>query len=221
MRRVPRDPAAPLPGTRVALLIAEVQPAIMILKTTGRRGPGDDGFSLLEVLVAMTIVATALVSVAQLLLVAIGANQLARRTTTATALARQRIEQLRSLAWYVDATGARVTDVTSNLTVSPESPAGGLGLLRSSPTTLTESTPGYVDYLDANGTWTGSGATVPAGAAYIRRWSVVPLADHPDDTLVLQVLVAQPASGSAPTSTGPPRQPGDILVVSLKSRKAG
>jgi hypothetical protein len=69
-----------------------------------------------------------------------------------------------------------------------------------------------VDYLDAYGAWVGTGSSPPAGALYVRRWSVEPLPTNPNNTLVFQVLVGR----IAPVGpvTGLARQ------VTLKTRKS-
>ena len=56
------------------------------------------GFSLVEVLIASTILIAGLVSLAQLFTVATASNISARHTTYATALAAQKIEELRAAA---------------------------------------------------------------------------------------------------------------------------
>ena len=185
-----------------------------------RGGCGHEGFSLIEALVATAIVSTALVSVIQVVLLAASANRLAQRVTVATALATQKIEQLVSLAWFVDASGAPVTDTASDLSVSPESSAGGSGLSPSPATALAADAAGFVDYLDAAGTWIGTGSSPPRGTMFVRRWSITPLAGSPDQTLLLQVLVTTP--GPAPASPAPSltlRQ-GDVLLATLRSRRA-
>ena len=59
----------------------------------------DQGFSLLEVLVAMTIMTVALVSLAQVLALATALNASAGRVTVASILASQKVETLRGLGW--------------------------------------------------------------------------------------------------------------------------
>ncbi len=78
------------------------------------------GFSLLEVLVASTVFTVAVVGLVPLLIVSTTANTTARTTTFAVALAQQKMEQLRALAWNVDASGAAVSDTTTDLTTTPE-----------------------------------------------------------------------------------------------------
>ncbi len=57
------------------------------------------GFSLLEVLVASTILAVGLLSLAQLLALATTANAAAGRATYAAVLAAEKLEDLRALTW--------------------------------------------------------------------------------------------------------------------------
>jgi type II secretory pathway pseudopilin PulG len=117
---------------------------------------------LVEVMVAMALFATSLVAVAQLVATAIGANIGSHTTTFTTALAAQKLEQLRN---------------DSALTSSP-------------PDALEEDTPDYVDYLDASGN-AMEGRSPPDAALYVRRWSVEPLPADPANTVVLRVLVGR------------------------------
>ena len=83
---------------------------------------GERGFSLLEVLVATTIMTVALVSLAQVLALATALNASANRTTFAAVLAAQKVETLRGLNWdalqrqvgrsidYLDRTGTAASD---------------------------------------------------------------------------------------------------------------
>ena len=57
------------------------------------------GFSLIEVLVAAAILAVGLLSLAQLLAMTVSANAAAGRTTDATVLAAQKLEDLRAEPW--------------------------------------------------------------------------------------------------------------------------
>ena len=54
------------------------------------------GFSIIEVLVATTVMAVGLAALAQLFALSVGVNTRARHTTMATVLARQKIEELRA-----------------------------------------------------------------------------------------------------------------------------
>src|SRR3982751_2113275 len=88
----------------------------------------EGGFSLLEVLVASTIMAVALTTLAQLFVMSTNANTGAKTTTYAALLAQQKMEQLRGLAWGFDNLGLPVTDISTNIAVVPEQAAGGTGL---------------------------------------------------------------------------------------------
>src|SRR5438093_7062770 len=94
------------------------------------------GFSLLEVLVATAILATALVSLAQLFALSTRSNIGSRNTTFAAVLAQQKLEELRSLAWGFDQIGLPISDISTNTTVTPEQPVGGTGLSPSPDTAL-------------------------------------------------------------------------------------
>jgi type II secretory pathway pseudopilin PulG len=181
------------------------------------------GFSLAEVLISMGILTAVSLGVAQLFAVSTRANLIARGQTSTTAMAEQKLEQLRSLTWGFDTSGQGlpVSDTTSNLAIDPPSPTGG-GLNPSPADSLEQNTPGYVDFLDPNGQYVGTGMTAPGTAAFIRRWSVRPLPTNPNNTLVLLVLVTPVANeGSRRATNGPrPRMPGDAMLVSVKTRKS-
>jgi len=120
------------------------------------------GTSLVEVIVATALLATSLVTVAQLFAVAIGSNIASQTTTITTTLAAQKLEQLRS---------------ANRLT-------------RSSPDALEEDTPGHVEYVDAWGNASDQ-REPPDSTQYVRRWSVEPLPADPENTLIVQVRVAR------------------------------
>jgi prepilin-type N-terminal cleavage/methylation domain-containing protein len=182
------------------------------------------GFSLVEVVVSMALLTTVSLGVAQLFAASTNANRVARTRTSTTAMAEQKMEQLRSLSWGFDleGQGLPVTDTTTNLAVYPHQD-NGTGLNPSPSDTLLQNTAGFVDYLDANGVWVGTGANATPGAVYIRRWAIVPLPTNPNNTLVLQVLVTSAADEARLDLADlprRPRQPGDALLVSVKTRKA-
>lgn len=180
------------------------------------------GFSLAEVLVSMGILTAVSLGVAQLFAVSTRANLVARGQTSTTAMAEQKIEQLRSLTWGFDADGQGlpVSDTITNLAVDPPQPTGA-GLNPSPIDTLEQNTAGYVDFLDAHGTYVGTGATPPGTAAFVRRWSIRPLPTNPNNTLVLQVLVTPVSNEGSRVGGGPRRRmPGDALLISVKTRKS-
>jgi hypothetical protein len=108
--------------------------------------------------------------------------------TTAVRLAAQKVEQLRALSWHVDSSGEAVSDTTTNLATDPPA-VTGTGLQPSPGGTLDRNAPGFMDYVSADGQWRGTGSRPPPGAAFVRRWSIVPLAADAAHTLVLTVIV--------------------------------
>jgi type II secretory pathway pseudopilin PulG len=182
------------------------------IRSLASRAAGEDGFSLVEVLAAAVILMTGLIAVAQIFVVSTNQNVSARRVTTTAVLAQQKIEQLRALAWGFDEFGLPVSDYSSDITVTPPTSSGGVGLQASPGGSLDASMTGYVDYLDQYGRWLGTGLTPPAGALYVRRWSIEPLPTNPNNTLVFQVLVGRIAPAGPPSDLA--RQ------VSLKTRKS-
>lgn len=180
------------------------------------------GFSLVETLIAVGLLGTVAVGVAQLFAIAAMSTGNAKLQSSATTLATQKMEQLRGLTWGFDTAGLGLplSDTTTNLATEPATSTGG-GLNPSPAGSLDTSVAGYVDYLDSHGTWVGTGAAPPAGAVYVRRWSIVPLPTNPNNTLVLQVLVTSVARDAARDTTQPRRRmPGDAWLVSVKTRKA-
>ena len=183
-----------------------------------------NGFSLVEVIISMGLLTTMSLGVAQLFAASTNANRVARNSTSTIALAEQKMEQLRSLSWGFDlqGQGLPVSDTTTNLAVYPHR-ADGSGLNPSPSGTLNANTAGYVDFLDAQGNWIGSGTTAPANTMYVRRWAIVPLPTNPNNTLVFQVLVSPMSNESARVVTqsgARTRMPGDAMLFSVKTRKA-
>ncbi len=179
------------------------------------------GFSLLEVLIATTILTVSFAALAELCAMATRTNRSARTTTYAVILAQQKMEQLRSLTWGFDAIGLPLTDTTTDTTVVPERDAGGTGLSLSPADALGRNTDGYVDYLDLFGHSLGGGATPIDGTVYIRRWSIEPLPASPDNTVVIQVLVTRRRDRAAADAAADVRRlPDEARLISVKTRKA-
>jgi type II secretory pathway pseudopilin PulG len=138
----------------------------------------DDGFSILEALIAIAIVTTAAVSLAQALTVSSRVNAGARVASIAAILAIDKMEQLKAVGW-------------DDPSLQP-SPADALVV----------DTPGYVEYLDAGGAplLPQPSGPPPAGTVYVRRWLVDPAQAAPN-TLALQVIVVRwPRQGSLDVS---------------------
>jgi len=181
------------------------------------------GFSLIEVLVAMGLLTAVSLGVAQLFALSTRANVIAKGATSTTAMAEQKLEQLRGLTWGFDTAGQGlpVSDTTTNLTVTPPTHDGS-GLNPSPSDSLEQNTNGFVDFLDGAGGWVGTGSTPPQTAVYIRRWSIQPLPTNPNNTLVIQVLVTPVTNEQARVESQftRTRMAGDALIVTVRTRKA-
>jgi len=178
------------------------------------------GFTLVETLVATTILAIALTSLAQLFAISVQNNLVARNSSFATILAMQKMEQLRGLTYGFDTLGLPITDTSTDTAVSPEAANGGTGLAPSPSNTLRAGTNGYVDYLNANGVSLGGGTVVPTGTSYIRRWMVEPLPTNPNNTIILQVLVTRRRDRGTADTGSVARQPEEARLITVKTRKA-
>jgi len=180
----------------------------------------ESGFSLIEVMVATGLLATAIVTLAQLFALSTQTNVASRSTTYASVLAEQKIEELRALAWGFDTQGLALSDTTTNTTVSPQTPTGGKGLSPSSSASLQVNTPGFVDYVDAYGNKLGTGENPPDNTIYIRRWSITPLPTNPNNTLVIQVLVTRHRTRGAADQGAVGRLPDEARMITVRTRKA-
>jgi type II secretory pathway pseudopilin PulG len=178
------------------------------------------GFSLVEVLIATMLLATALVMLAQLFVLSTQSNIGARNTTFTAVLAQQKLEELRALTWGFDTQGLPISDTSTNTAVSPETPAGGTGLSPSPAGTLGTNTDGYVDYIGQFGDKLGGGAAPPANTVFVRRWSVEPLPSNPNNTLVLQVLVFRNRERGAANNGAGELMPEEARLVTVKTRKS-
>ena len=181
---------------------------------------GEHGFSILEVLMATTVLTVGIAALAQLFALSTRANVSAKVTTAASVLAQQKMEQLRGLTWGFDVVGLPLSDYSTNVTVASETPSDGVGLTPSPAASLEENTEGYCDFLDRYGNSLGGGESAPSGTAYVRRWSIEPLPSNPDNTLILQVLVTPPKDRGADPAVSTRRLPDEARIISVKTRKA-
>ena len=181
---------------------------------------GDRGFSLLETVIATGLIAGAITALAQMFAISVANNISARSGSYATVLAGQKMEQLRGLRWGFDALGAPISDTTTDITIVPEAASGGTGLSPSPADSLRRNAAGYCDFIDRDANSVGGGTTPPAATAYIRRWSVQPLPDDPDHSLVFQVLVTPWRHRGAVDPGAMARLPDEAYMVSVKTRKA-
>jgi type II secretory pathway pseudopilin PulG len=178
-----------------------------------------DGFTLVEVLVAALLATTVVVNVAALSAIAVRAAATARRQTSTSLLAIQKMEQLLALTWA--STGpvpsVAVSDLTTDLSRDPPSNAG-LGLSPSPAGALDHNLAGYVDFLDEAGAWVGTGPEPPPRSVFVRRWSIDPIPSDPDNLLVLQVFVTTVEASHRQSAGRRVRQTGDAYIVDLKVR---
>jgi prepilin-type N-terminal cleavage/methylation domain-containing protein len=162
------------------------------------------GFTLLEVMAALGLLAGSVLAVAQLVVVASRESHLSRVKTTATSLAGRQLEHLQSLAWGYAADGAAVGE----LALSP-------------PGALEADTVGFVDYLDDGGVVVvGSGLSPPHSAVFTRRWSLEPDDGRvPPRTIVLRVVVLRREVSRARTSSGTTTWVETIRLVGVRTRR--
>jgi prepilin-type N-terminal cleavage/methylation domain-containing protein len=178
------------------------------------------GFSLIETMVATTILAVALTALAQLFTISISNNLVAKNGTFTAVLAAQKLEQLRGLTWGYNTLGLPISDVSTDTSVSPEAATGGTGLAPSPENTLQGNVDGYVDYLDGNGVALGGGTVIPDNASYIRRWLIEPLPTNPNNTLIIQVLVTRRRDRGTADAGSVARAPEEARLLTVKTRKA-
>ena len=176
------------------------------------------GYALIETLVAAAIVVAVAAGVAHVAVLTGAAVQASGVQGRALFLAVQKIEQLQSLVWTFDADLQPVSDERTSLAVDPPAP-GGRGLQASGPV-IGPAADGYVDYLDRDGRWLATGSQPPAGTAFVRRWSVTPLAAPGSDALLLQVVVvATGLRGPSATLDPRPNDPGVTWLATARVRR--
>lgn len=132
-----------------------------------------DGFSLVETVVAVGLLAGALSGLISLFTMSARANLTSRHASVATMLAVAKLEEL-----------SRVTPLAA-------SPANAVDA----------NTPGFCELLNEQGAVTGGCASAADRAPYIRRWSIEPIAGSVPAT-ALRVLVTWNSDPSPSTWTG-------------------
>jgi prepilin-type N-terminal cleavage/methylation domain-containing protein len=182
-----------------------------------RVAPETAGFTLAEVCVAMLIIGVAAAGIAVMTSIAVRSANASGTQTMTIQLARQKLHELRALAWSVDTNGIAISDTTTDLSTQPHQ-AGGPGLQPSS-LSLDSSLAGYADYLASDGAWLGTGSMPPPEAVYVRRWSISALPEDPANVLVLQVLVSPViADRLAPRPRARLRE--DALLTTIMARRS-
>jgi type II secretory pathway pseudopilin PulG len=153
------------------------------------------GFTLIETLVATGILITALAGVAQLFVLGTQLTKDASASGLALVAAQDKLESLRGLTFAYSGLGQPITD-----------PA----LQPSLESSLAESLPPYVDWVDAS----GESRSDAEGAVLVRRWRITALPTTTPDAITIEVCVFQvravgndPQSADACLSTLRTRQP--------------
>ena len=177
------------------------------------------GFTLVEVTIAIAVLAVGAGMLASVSLATARANAAARRADVAQRAAVEKLEQLRALSWTSDGGVVPISDWSSNVATSPQSGTGGTGLGVSPGDTLVANVAGYSDVLDIDGRWLAAGTTAPLGAAWSRRWSVQAL-PAPADTLLLQVVVVPIRTDGTGATTTSARSVNGAWLMDMRTRRA-
>jgi type II secretory pathway pseudopilin PulG len=155
----------------------------------------ESGFSLLETLIATSVLLIAVTSVLNLFLVVITQNESQGDLGTRTAeYSQDKMEQLLRLDF---------NDGSTDTAAYPPAATGGTGLggTMAASSTVPTAPPitGYVDYLDQNGNL----LTSSTGALYTRQWSISTDSTATLKTITVIVTSKVPAGpqGAAPSST--------------------
>ena len=152
------------------------------------------GFTLLETLVATSILVTTLAGVAQLFILGTHLTRQAGASGRALVAAQDKLESLRGQAFTYDPGGFPVT-----------APA----LQPSPPTTLGQDTEPYVDWLGVD----GEATETAEGGMMVRRWRISSLGATTPDAIAIEVCVfrlpgsSDPRGADACLSTIRTRQP--------------
>jgi type II secretory pathway pseudopilin PulG len=150
------------------------------------------GASLIEVVVAIGLVALLLASVAPITARAVAVVEQSRLTTIAYAAAASQTDRLRALPWYdIPGGGTTVLDASS-LVHDDGFMGGGPGLSESAGDALETDTPSHSDMVPPAG-------ALPAGAALTRRWRVTFVPSLPScRLLIVEVALSRVLADGVP-----------------------
>jgi prepilin-type N-terminal cleavage/methylation domain-containing protein len=149
------------------------------------------GFTLVETLVATSILVTALAGIAQLFVLGSHLTRQAGTSGIALIAAQDKLESLRGQAFTYDAAGAEATDAA----------------LEPSPTSsLSEDIEPYVDWLDQS-----VQPSNPDDAVLVRRWRITPLGLTTPDSIAIEVCVF---SFTSRTARG-----ADVCLSTIRTRQ--
>jgi prepilin-type N-terminal cleavage/methylation domain-containing protein len=135
----------------------------------------ESGMTLVESLIAILILSVGLLTMAQVLAFSIIASKThGRDAGKTTAAAQEKMEEL---------VGLRFADTTTDITVSPSTPAGGTGLTAGGSVYPSDPVQGYSDYVNSTGA-----RTTAANSAYTRQWQIS------NDSATLKTITVSVAS---------------------------
>lgn len=157
--------------------------------------PGNAGLSLLEVVVAMSIMLVVALGLLPIGMIAVTATENeGHLVARATEYSQDKMEQLLALAY---------TDATTDTRVFPSNPAGGTGLAIGGSANPAAPVAGYVDYLDYDGNLVASvGTTAPANWFYRRVWQISsPFVNMKQITVTTTVARGVGTAGRLPRAT--------------------
>lgn len=112
----------------------------------------EEGFSLIEVMVAIVILTIGLLSLAQMMVLATSSNTLAGRMTSATGLAKEQLERLKAIPFYPPPV------TPGSLVRNPLLNDGG---------DINATVGGYAAFYDSNGNQVAEGVSL-----YTVRWEI-------------------------------------------------
>lgn len=137
------------------------------------------GFTLVETLIATSVVVTVIAGLAQLFALSVRFTRESGQFGAALVAAQDKLESLRALRFTYDDTGQPITD--PRLVPSPAN-------------SLVQSVGAYVDWLDQAGN-----VVSEAGASYVRRWRITNVAlDDPAAVAIDVCVFAAPAANRQP-----------------------
>lgn len=174
------------------------------------------GFSLMEVVVALALMALGFACLAPLLAQCTRVLGAAAAESRAVAAAVSRLEELNALVHEQrSSTLTPVTDESTDLSTVPAT-LNGTGLTSGAPSTAWHDVPGHVDTVRDDGSTT----TARKEATTLRRWAVSAVVGAgTGDTRLLQVFAAAAAledAGAARGSSAP--KPGDVWLFDVRPR---
>lgn len=118
---------------------------------------GERGFTLIETLVAIVILVFGLMAVTNLLLIGATNNSVANQSSAATAIASERMEQLKQIPF---------AQLTSGTIVDPPQVVAGVGTIQTTVTIARSATDCQVRFITVTSEGTGAMSRVRSRAAF-------------------------------------------------------